>query len=109
MPLEHARLRAVEALRTLRHAQTSATPSSFTVELVCNALQTVRDLLLIHGDELRTPPTSEGRVAVLQFLAHELQTLILALEFTAVRAESLLRVHGGERVGTTEEASRPQE
>ncbi len=109
MPLEHARLRAVGALETLRHAQTSAAPSSFRVELICNALQTVRDLLLIHGDELRPPRPSEGRVAVLRFLAHDLQTLILALEVTAVRAESLLKEHAPDRAGPSEEASQSQD
>jgi hypothetical protein len=94
MPLEHARLRAVEALRSLRLSQSSAAPSSLKVELTCNALQTVRDLLMIHGDEVGLLP--EGRTAALQFLALDLPTLILALEVTAVRAETLLRLHDGD-------------
>ena len=93
MPLEHARLRAVEALRTLRVAQSTTPPSNFKVELICNALQTVRDVLLVYGDE--TGPLSPGneRLAVLRFLDHDLPVLILALEVTAVRSETLLRLH----------------
>ena len=64
------------------------------VELTCNALQTVRDLLMIHGDEFG--PLPEGRIAALQFLAHDLPILILALEVTAVRAETLLKLHDGD-------------
>jgi hypothetical protein len=94
MPLEHARLRAVEALGSLQLAQSTAAPSNLKVELTCNALQTVRDLLMIQGEELS--PLPQGRTAALQFLAHDLPTLILALEVTAVRAETLLKLHDGD-------------
>jgi hypothetical protein len=98
MPLEHARLRAIEAFRTLRIAQGTASPSSIKVELLCNALQCMRDLLMIHGDVMEPAPVDKKHQEALEFLAHDMPTLILALEVTAVRAEALLK-------GTAEMAS----
>ena len=94
MPLEHARLRAVEAFRILRLAQGTDSPSSIKVELLCNALQGIRDLLMIHGDVMEPVPTDEKHQEALKFLAHDMPILILALEVTAVRAEALLKAHG---------------
>jgi hypothetical protein len=95
MPLEHARLRAIEALRILRLAQSSGAPDKLKVELICNALQTVRDLLMVYGDHFETTPEQKAAVEALQFLAHDMPALILALEVTNVRAEALLKLHGG--------------
>jgi hypothetical protein len=94
--MEHARLRAIEALQALRIAQSTGSPVSIKAEPICNALQTVRDLLMVHGDEIDPMPEEMGRLAALQFLAHDLHTLILALEVTAVRAEALLKLHGAD-------------
>jgi hypothetical protein len=91
MPLEYARLRAVEAFRTLRSAQSTDSPSSIKVNLLCNALQSIRDLLMIHGDVMEPAPADEKHHEALKFLAHDMPTLILALEVTAVRAEALLK------------------
>jgi hypothetical protein len=95
MPLDHARIRAVEAFSALRHGQSSAAPENLRVELICNALQAVRDLLIVYGDHFETTPEQKAGVAALQFLAHDMPTLILALEVTAVRAETLLKSQGG--------------
>jgi hypothetical protein len=92
MPLNHARLRAVDAFTALREAQTAAGPGTFRVELICNALQAVRDLLVVYGDHFETTPEQKAGVAALEFLAHDIPTLILALEVTAVRAETLLKI-----------------
>jgi hypothetical protein len=94
MPLEHARLRAIDAFRTLRIAQGTASPSSIKVELLCAALQSIRDLLMIHGDVMEPVPADEKHREALRFLAHDMPTLILALEVTAVRAEALLKAYG---------------
>ncbi len=103
MPLEHARLRAIEAFRVLRLAQSSAAPENLKVELICNALQTVRDLLMVYGDHFETTPEQKAAVEALQFLAHDMPTLVLALEVTNVRAEALLKLHGEK--GAPEEGS----
>jgi hypothetical protein len=92
MPLNHARIRAVEAFGALRQAQ-SAKPDNLRVELICNALQAVRDLLMVYGDHFETTPEQKAGVAALEFLAHDMPTLILALEVTTVRAEALLKSH----------------
>ena len=76
-------------------AQGTASPSSIKVELICNALQSIRDLLMIHGDVMEPVPADEKHLEALKFLAHDMPTLILALEVTAVRAEALLKLHGG--------------
>ena len=41
-------------------------------------------------------PEQRARVAALQFLAHDLPALMLALEVTAVRAATLLKLHGSD-------------
>ena len=93
MPLNHARVHAVEVFGALRLAQ-GAKPDNLRVELLCNALQAVRDLLIVYGEHFDTTPEQKAQVAALQFLAHDMPTLILALEVTAVRAESLLKLQG---------------
>jgi hypothetical protein len=92
MPLNHARIRAIEAFGALRHAQ-SGKPDNLRVELICNALQAVRDLLMVYGDHFETTPEQKAGVAALEFLVHDMPTLILALEVTTVRAEGLLKSH----------------
>jgi len=94
MPLEQARLRAVDAFRVLRLAQRTDSLSSIKVELLCAALQSIRDLLMINGDVMEPVPTDEKHQEALKFLAHDMPVLILALEVTAVRAEALLKAHG---------------